>query len=73
MKREYTKFAADFETTVYEGQTSTEVWSAAVAQIDGEFSCVWNSIDSMFSFVENYPGNVMLYFHNLKFDGEFIL
>ena len=73
MNKTYTKFAADFETTVYEGQTTTEVWSAAVAQIDGEFSCVWNSIDAMFNFVENYPGNVLLYFHNLKFDGEFIL
>ena len=73
MKREYTKFAADFETTVYENQTFTEVWAGAVAQIDGEFNHVWNNIDTMFKFIENYPGNVLLYFHNLKFDGEFIL
>lgn len=28
--RKYRYFSCDFETTVYEGQTSTEVWASAV-------------------------------------------
>ena len=73
MNREYTKFAIDFETTVYENQTSTEVWSAACAAIDTDFTHVWNNIDDFFKFFEQYPGNILLYVHNEKFDGEFIL
>ena len=73
MKKRWTRFAIDFETTVYEGQERTEVWSAACAAIDSNFTNIFTSIDSFFRFFERYPGNIMMYVHNEKFDGEFIL
>ena len=47
------KFACDFETTVYKGQRSTEVWSAAITEISGpdESVEVLYSIDEFFSYI----------------------
>ena len=72
--REYTRFACDFETTVYDGQDTTLVWSAAFAELFKNDVHVLGSIDDFFKyFFENTAGNIILYFHNLKFDGSFIL
>ena len=47
------KYACDFETTVYKGQTTTEVWSAAMTEINGEDeSCeLFHSIDEFFEYI----------------------
>lgn len=68
-------YAADFETTTYEGQEYTEVWSAAIAPLNEEDDIVYieNSIDGFFKWIRKQHKNMRLYFHNLKFDGEFIL
>ena len=66
-------FACDFETTVYAGQTSTEVWSAAMVEIGTEDVLVMHSIDDFFKYIFRLKGSMVLYFHNLKFDGTFIL
>lgn len=73
--RKYRIFCGDFETTVYRGQDHTEVWAGAMVEIGSEDVTVTNSIDGFF-----YPvfemlkkDHVKLYFHNLKFDGSFIL
>lgn len=73
--RKYRIFCGDFETTVYQGQDHTEVWAGAMVEIGTEDVAITNSIDGFF-----YPvfqmlkkENVKLYFHNLKFDGSFIL
>lgn len=73
--RQYRIFAADFETTVYEGQDHTEVWAAALVEINTEDVFVTNSISDFFSLVFDLmkKSNLKLYFHNLKFDGSFIL
>lgn len=73
--RQYRIFAADFETTVYEGQDHTEVWAAALVEINTEDVFVTNSINDLFSLVFDLmkKSNIKLYFHNLKFDGSFIL
>lgn len=72
--RKYTRFACDFETTVYDGQDTTLVWSAAFAELFKNDVHVLGSIDDFFKyFFENTAGNIILYFHNLKFDGSFIL
>ena len=65
-------YAADFETTVYEGQTETEVWSAAIVQLNSREVYVFHSLDEFmdYIFTLNRP---LIYFHNLKFDGTFIL
>lgn len=67
-------YICDFETTVYEGQTDTEVWSAAIVEMYSDYVKVFNSIDKFFGYVTKLFGRrITLYFHNLKFDGTFIL
>lgn len=68
-------YACDFETTVYDGQINTEVWSAAIAPLDTDEDVVYieQSIDGFFKWCRKQHQNMRLYFHNLKFDGEFIL
>lgn len=66
-------YSCDFETTVYEGQEYTEVWAAASAELFTDEVNVWHSLDDMMQYFITLPGNKCLYFHNLKFDGAFIL
>nr|DAQ04535.1 MAG TPA: DNA polymerase B [Caudoviricetes sp.] len=72
-KRTFIRIAADFETTTYKGQTDTEVWAAAFTTIGSEKVTICNSIELFFSSIREYVGNLQIYFHNLKFDGHFIL
>lgn len=73
MGRYIRKFAADFETTVYDGQESTEVWSAAFVEIFTNHNpVICHSIDEMYDrFRYLKDKKVIIYFHNLKFDGSF--
>lgn len=72
--KEYRYFACDFETTVYENQDRTEVWSAAIVEIGVENEpLVFGSINAFFKYVSMLDGNIACYFHNLKFDGAFIV
>lgn len=64
-------YASDFETTVYEGQDHTEVWSSAHAQIGGDQILVHKSLEETMMWLERQTKNVILYYHNLKFDGHF--
>lgn len=68
-------FVSDFETSVYEGQTRTEVWAAATVELGTETVVVHNSIAKWFNYIDEIAeyDNVVVYFHNLKFDGNFIL
>lgn len=68
-------FMSDFETTVYDGQTNTEVWAAAIVEINTEKVLVFHSIDDWFDYIFMLAeeSNIVTYFHNLKFDGEFCL
>ena len=66
-------FVADFETTVYTGQQSTEVWCAAIVPLFSEDVQIFHSIDELFDYMLSIPSNQIIYFHNLKFDGEFWL
>lgn len=77
-------FAADFETTVYKGQTDTQVWSSALCPIrtkkmqeageskpeEGDV-LVHTSIDATYRWAENFDRDLIFYYHNLKFDGSF--
>lgn len=65
-------YMADFETTVYDGQTETEVWAAAIVELYSEKVEVFNSIHDFWDYIVQLS-NPVIYFHNLKFDGEFIL
>ena len=64
-------FVGDFETTVYEGQTSTEVWASAVVELHTEDVQIFHSIEETFDFLKSLKSHVVIYYHNLKFDGEF--
>lgn len=66
-------FCADFETTVYEGQTSTEVWSSAIVELHSEQVLIFPNIEQTLIYLSAFKENVIVYYHNLKFDGAFWL
>lgn len=69
-------FSADFETTVEENtrqQTATEVWSAASVELWTEDVMVFHSIGELYEYYVSLNENIVVYFHNLKFDGNFWL
>lgn len=72
-KRKYKYLVGDFETTVYEGQTDTEVWASAVVEMYTEDVKVFHSIDETFEYFKSLKTNIICYYHNLKFDGNFWL
>jgi hypothetical protein len=66
------KFTADFETCTWL-EDETYVWAWAVCEIGNEDNIkIGNDIDSFMKFIE-LQTNSEYYFHNLKFDGEFII
>ena len=74
------RFSCDFATTVYAGQVRTDVWAAAIVEISPKCSEegtdgveIFSSIESFWEYVCNIGSDVILYFHNLKFDSAFIL
>ena len=66
-------FVGDFETTVYEGQKSTEVWASALVELYTEDVVILHSIEETFDFITSLHSHIRLMYHNLKFDGEFWL
>ena len=66
------RFTADFETATWINN-ETWVWAWALCDIDEpDHVDVGNSIDEFFIRIRK-ENNPIIYFHNLKFDGEFIL
>ena len=72
-------YVADFETTVYEGQEDTQVWAAGVIPLEApdekEYVTIYHDLKSFMYFLDQrckYT-NVVVFFHNLKFDGSFIM
>ena len=63
----------DFETTVYKGQTSTEVWASASVELYSDDVKIFHSIDDQFDYFLSLNCNIIAYYHNLKFDGSFWL
>ena len=63
----------DFETTVYEGQTSTAVWASATVEIGTEDVKIFHSIEETYDYLTSLNRNIIIYYHNLKFDGDFWL
>ena len=66
-------FVADFETTVYDNQTYTEVWASAVVELNTEDVKVFHSIQETWDYFKSLKANLICYYHNLKFDGNFWL
>lgn len=72
-KRIYSNYAADFETTVYQGQTRTDVWAAGLCELKTENVSIDGSIQAFYERLESLRKHCIVYFHNLKFDGSFLL
>lgn len=64
-------FVGDFETTVYPGQETTEVWASAVVELNTEDVNIFHSIDDTWNYISKLKDNIIIYYHNLKFDGSF--
>ena len=73
MAKKFRTFSADFETTVYKGQTATEVWAAASVELFTEDVQIFHSIADLYNYYISLDCNVCAYFRNLKFDGSFWL
>lgn len=68
-------FVADFETTglnYYKEHGCTKVWLYAVSNSKGEIVNYGSSIDEFMDWCKS-QNNSVIYFHNLRFDGSFIL
>ncbi len=69
-------YSADFETRAGEKaneEQKTWVWGWAICKIqDFEEVKTGNNIESFLNYIAS-PGNKIVYFHNLKFDGVFIM
>ena len=64
------KIVADFETTT--NKEDVRVWAVCAVDIESsETVFIDNNIESFINWLSNK--NTVCYFHNLKFDGEFIL
>lgn len=72
-ERKFRTLVGDFETTVYEGQSHTEVWASALVEIGTEDVLIFHSIEETFKHIVSMKENVVVYYHNLKFDGSFWL
>lgn len=67
---------ADFETTTekfYLEHGFTKVWLWAVSSSEGHMLEWGETIESFMSYCINNLNNYTIYFHNLKFDGSYIL
>lgn len=66
------QYVADFETTTNENDC--RVWAWAVCEIgDLENVYIGTTIDDFMYWCEERPENIKVYFHNLKFDGQFLM
>lgn len=66
-------YSADLETTVYEGQDHTEAWASALVALDSDDPLVFHSLADTLDYLDSQNENAVLYYHNLKFDGNFWL
>lgn len=70
-----TWFVADFETTSYKYYLQngyTKVWLWAICDSNANMVEIGDNIDSFIKLLRKMYGKT-IYFHNLKFDGEFII
>ena len=68
-------YVADFETTgedFYNTNGYTKVWLYGICDDDGVIMDIGENIDSFMATAKRLAGSI-IYFHNLKFDGTFII
>lgn len=72
-EKKYRYFMGDFETTVYDGQERTDVWASAVVELYTEDVQILHSISDTWEYLISLDSDIIIYYHNLKFDGAFWL
>ena len=72
-KRKKKILVGDFETTVYKGQQDTQVWASAVVELYTEDAKVFGSIEATWEYLLSLKSDILIYYHNLGFDGTFWL
>lgn len=66
------KFTADFETTVDE--FDCRVWAYSICEIGNVNNFIYgNNIDDFIKWCSDKKENYVVYFHNLKFDSQFVM
>ena len=70
-QKQYRYFMGDFETTVYDNQERTDVWASAVVELYTEDVQILHSIQDTWKYLISLDCNLIIYYHNLKFDGAF--
>lgn len=66
------KFTADFETTT--NAINCHVWAYAICEIGNTSNFIYgNNIEGFIEWCKNKKDNYVVYFHNLKFDSQFII
>ena len=66
------KYVADFETCTWL-EEETYVWAVATSEIGNEENVkIYNNIEEFMEFCKKEK-NPQILFHNLKFDGEFVI
>ena len=66
------KFTADFETNV--DPLDCRVWAYALCEIGNTENFIYgNNIDDFINWCANKKENYLVWFHNLKYDGEYII
>lgn len=65
------KYSCDFETSTWD-EKQTYVWAWASCEFDTLYTVYGNNINSFMNYLFKLD-NPQIYFHNLKFDGSFIL
>ena len=75
--RDLKRYTADFETTTkptYLKEGRVRVWAYAICEIGNPDNFIYgNSLDEFMDICADPYHNAVYYFHNLKFDGEFII
>ena len=70
-------WVADFETTSserYKKDGTTQVWACGLCEVGNPDNIViLKTIEEFISWCEKQPTNDKVYFHNLRFDGNFII
>lgn len=66
-------YSADLETTVYENQDHTEAWASALVALDSDEPLIHHSLAETLEYLDSQNEDAILYYHNLKFDGNFWL
>ena len=64
-------YVADFETTTRENDC--RVWAWGICEVGNKENIfIGTQIDKFFDWCKSQPDNPKVYFHNLKFDAQFL-